>query len=269
MTPEKYCYQKAAPPTSALYYSLRKLELQQRDAVVAIYAFYKELEDILFECNDLQVAQAKFNWWCQELIKPKPDHPAAIVLQKIIPQFSLPVLKFIEMIDGVEQSLSFATFVDFSEVVVHWMRTAGVRELLIADVLQKKERVSPETIYQFMLVIELVNYIQHLRAYVQRGLIYFSEDELKQFQVTPLSLRQSKTTPEIRNLLQFQAEKILRAYGTAKSALTPQSKSELMNFIARSEIALQTLKQIQADNFCVLENFIDLTPLKKWWIVWW
>ncbi len=248
------------PADSTLYFSLKKLAPVQRGAVAAICAFYKEIEDVLFECSDFSVAHAKFNWWRAEIVKQTPDHPVAKELQKIIPQFSLAPEKFIELIDGVEQGLSFATFANFEDVVIHFMRTAGVRELLIYDVVQKNKSVSVETIYQFMLVIELVKYIQYLRRYVRRGLIYFSEDELKKFHVTPALLAEYKTTTEIINLLKFQAEKVERAYAKISAAQT-----ELAFFIVRAKMASATLKEIQASHFCVLENFIDLTPLRKWW----
>jgi phytoene synthase len=253
MNPNEYCYQKAIVPGSAFYYSIKKLSLAEREAIIAIQAFYQEIEEVIFHFTDLGVAQARLNWWREEVIKifqGQPNHPVSICLQ----QYKINPEKLLSMIDGMEQNLSHLVFATYDEVIVHFMRTAGERELLFANVLQVE--MSKEQIYQCMLVIELSQYLQYLRKYVQRDLIYFSEDELKKFTVQRLDFQNFKTTAEIRALLQFQFEKIKRV----------NVKSVPKFFQVRVEIANATAKEIASSQFAVLENFIDLTPLRRWWI---
>lgn len=200
MTPKEYCYNKAAIPGSALSLSTRKLDSLRRDGVVAICAFYKEIEDITLNWEDLNVAQTKLNWWRNQVIQladNKASHPVTQMLQKILPAFSLNPLHFIAMIDGLEQNLSAPQFDTFEDIIVHVMRTAGTREFLIAALLQKTETIPQETLYQFSLVLELVNYLQHLHRYVSKGLIFFSPQELQQFNVDPDALRTGKTTDNL------------------------------------------------------------------------
>ena len=249
----QYCYQKAAPPGSTFYYSLRKLNPAARNVVVAINAFYKELEDVIFTYTDVSIAQAKFNWWRDEVIKiadGKPDHPVSLILQQYMAKFNLSPFKLIEMIDGVEQNLSPLVFPTFEDVVIYFMRTAGVRECLIANASQFYEQ---EIIYQSMLVIELFNTMQNLHRYTQRGLNYFPEDELKKF-------------PDIKQLLQYQVEKIELAYKKTREQLTSESRTGLSSLLIRCDIARATCKEIQLSGFPVMEQFIDLTPVRKWWI---
>jgi phytoene synthase len=266
-----YCYEKAAQPRSALYYSLRKLARADRDLIVAIHAFYQEIEDIVFECKDHELALQKFNLWRGEvasLAEGKPDHPVMLMLQKSIKQPEQIQEKLFSIIDALEKNLIPAPFATFEDVVIHFMRTAGQRELLIYDFLHKDKVISAEKIYQFMLVVELVNYIQHLHDYVRRDIIYFPVDELMQFRVTSAMLHELKTSSEIKKLLQFQAEKVERAYTKGMEELTPAERTALSHLLIRCEIARVTLKEIQASDYCVLENLITLTPLRYWWVAW-
>lgn len=252
----EYCYQQAAPLGSTFYYSVKKNSLAVRNAIVAIQAFYQELENILFSYTDVGVAQVKFNWWRDEVIKIRdgqPTHPVSLALQPSIDTFHLPSLKLIEMIDGMEQNLSPLSFSSFEEVVIYFMRTAGVRECLIAAVSQCYEE---EIIYQGMLVVELVNLIQNFRRYQHRDLMYFATDELRQF-------------PDIKKLLHYQAEKVERAYVKMREQSTPKIRLGLSSLRIRVEIAHALCKEIEASNFPVLQQFIDLTPLRKWWIAMW
>jgi len=270
MTPNDYCKQKASPRGSAFYYSTRKFTVDQCLAVTAIKAFYQEIEDITVTYEDFGVAHAKLNWWRDEVIKiqdGQPTHPVAIALQESLKKFALSPLPLIEIIEGLEQNLTLPTFEKFEDVMIHFMRTAGKREVMIAGVLlQPDESLNPEAIYQLALVIELTRYLQNLRRYVRRGLIYFSQEELQRFQVSEAQLREFKTTKNIVELLAFQAEKIVRAYQKGQELLTHNQSKSLLNILIRCELACGTLRAIQSSRYAVLENFIDITPLRCWWI---
>lgn len=270
MTPDDYCKQKAAPQGSAFYYSTRKLTKDQSLAVIAIMAFYQEIEDITVTYDDFGVAHTKLNWWRDEVIKiqdGQPTHPVAIALQESLKKFSVSALPLIEIIEGLEQNLTLPTFEKFEEVVIHFMRTAGKREQMIAAVLlDKQESLNSEVIYQLALVIELTHYLQNLRRYVRRGLIYFSQDELQRFRVSEVELREFKTTKNIVELLEFQAEKITKSYQKAQELLASKQRQLFLNIIIRCEIACVILRAIQTSGYTVLENFINITPLRCWWI---
>jgi phytoene synthase len=271
MTPEEYCYSKVARPGSALFYSIRKLKPLVADGIVAIYAFYKEIEDVTLNAVDAGVAQTKLNWWRDQVIKitqNKATHPVSQFLQKISSPLLLNPLTFITIIDGLEQNLTAPQFDKFEDVVVHVIRTAGTREFLIASLLQKHESVSSETIYQLALVMELVSYLQHCRSYAKRGLIFFSQEEMTQCNVSETDLTQSKTTEAVRKLFALQAEKIERAYQKALTALSPEQKKELSNMLVRANISRGILHAMQGKKYRVLESHIDIAPLRYWWIAW-
>lgn len=267
MTPIQYCYKKIAILGSPVYYSIKKIMPEKRDAVVVIAAFYQELISVILDSSDVAIAYQQLHWWRGEIIKiPQKiaTHPVCIALQaleNIDPQ------SLFDIVDGIEQTLAFQSFNTFEDVVVHVMRTAGARELLMVALQDPIEKISDETIYQFSLVLELVNYIQHMRAFLRRGLIMFPQNELQQFNVTPELLFAYKTTPAIKNLLHFQVGKIERAYKNACDSLTPQTHASSKYLLVRCDIAMATLRAIQDSGFTVLENYIALTPLKMWWVV--
>lgn len=264
-----YCYNKVAQPSEALYYSLRKLSPNQRDLVVAIHTFYQEIEEVVFECNDHELGLKKLNWWRGEVLslgKEEAHHPVMIMLKNAAVKPELIQEKLLTIIDAFEPNLMPAPFDSFEDVVVHFMRTAGQREELIYALLKKDETISTEIIYQLMLVVELVNYIQHLRAYVRRDIIYFPIDELMQFHVSNEMLREFKTTMEIKNLLQHQSEKINRAYFEGVKKLSRGDRSVLSHLLIRCEIAIAVWQEIKAIDYTVLENLIKLTPLRYGWL---
>lgn len=265
-TPIQYCYEKVAAHGSPVYYSIKKVKLEKRDNLIIIEAFYQELENVLLKNSDVELAYQQLHWWKSEVIKI-PQGLATHPVTRAMKDANLTdVQRYFDMIDGIEQTLAFQSFDTFEDVVVHIMRTGGARELLLLDLLNLPDKIPQEIIYQYSMVIELVKYIQNLRYYVRRGLMMFPQDELQKFQVSTELLQYFKTTPEIKNFLVSQVEKITLAYQKANASLTPLMRDQLIHLRARCDLAIATLHEIQQSGFTVLENFIQLTPLKMWWV---
>ena len=80
MDPDEYCQHKAAQSGSSFYYSFLFLPPERRRAITALYAFCREVDDVVDECTDTGVARTKLAWWRQELAAVyagEPQHPVA------------------------------------------------------------------------------------------------------------------------------------------------------------------------------------------------
>ena len=77
MTPDEYCQQKAAQSGSSFYYSFLFLPPERRRAITALYAFCREVDDIVDECTDVGVARTKLAWWRDQVAAIYDDAPAS------------------------------------------------------------------------------------------------------------------------------------------------------------------------------------------------
>ncbi|MFA7097929.1 MAG: squalene/phytoene synthase family protein, partial [Gammaproteobacteria bacterium] len=66
MSPDEYCQDKAARSGSSFYYSFLFLPPEQRQAITALYAFCREVDDAVDDCREAHVARAKLQWWREE-----------------------------------------------------------------------------------------------------------------------------------------------------------------------------------------------------------
>jgi len=235
---------------------------------IVVHTFYREIEDIVFECKNLELARIKLAFWRNDVLKlayGKPDHPVLALLQKNAVDIETLQEFLLKIIDGFEQVAVSPHFETFEDVTIHWMRTAGVRELLLMEWVKKENRVSTEILYQMMMLIEMVYHVQHLRLYVRHDLVCFSEDEMNRFGVTREMLQQYVTTDSIKNLLRYQAEKIRKAYAVLES-LSRKQRALLSYWVVRCEMAYAVFREIEKSDFRVLEELTVLTPLRCWWI---
>ena len=116
MSPEEYCQQKAAASGSSFYYSFLFLPANRRRAITALYAFCREVDDIVDECSDPQIAATKLAWWRLELDRlysGQPQHPISLALQPVLAEFNLPQEQLLEIIDGMEMDLQQTRYLDF------------------------------------------------------------------------------------------------------------------------------------------------------------
>jgi phytoene/squalene synthetase len=67
MTPDQYCQDKAAQSGSSFYYSFLFLPPEKRRAITALYAFCREVDDVVDECSDTDLARTKLAWWRNEV----------------------------------------------------------------------------------------------------------------------------------------------------------------------------------------------------------
>ena len=77
MTPDEYCQQKAAASGSSFYYSFLFLPPERRRAITALYAFCREVDDVVDECADPQLAAHQARVVAQRGREPVRRQPAA------------------------------------------------------------------------------------------------------------------------------------------------------------------------------------------------
>ncbi|MDP9108958.1 MAG: squalene/phytoene synthase family protein, partial [Pseudomonadota bacterium] len=105
MSPDEYCQQKAAQSGSSFYYSFLFLPPPRRRAITALYAFCREVDDIVDDCTDTGVARTKLAWWRQEvgaMLDDKASHPVTLALQPYVKVYQLDGAHLFAIIDGME-----------------------------------------------------------------------------------------------------------------------------------------------------------------------
>ena len=63
MTPQDYVQQKAVASGSSFYYAFLFLPAERRAAITAFYAFCREVDDVVDEVTEPDVAARKLAWW--------------------------------------------------------------------------------------------------------------------------------------------------------------------------------------------------------------
>ncbi len=129
MSPDEYCAQKAAQSGSSFTSSFRFLPPARRRAITALYAFCREVDDVVDEVADPGVARLKLGWWRTEVaavFDGRPRHPVALALVPTVVAFRLPQGHFQAVIDGMAMDLEQSRYSDFATLEKYCHCVAGV-----------------------------------------------------------------------------------------------------------------------------------------------
>ncbi|UOO91924.1 presqualene diphosphate synthase HpnD [Vitreoscilla stercoraria] len=247
-----YCQQKAAASGSNFLVSFKFLSQSKKDALTIIYAFCREVDDIVDDCTDANVAMQTLQWWRQDLAKvfvdgEVPEHPVHQAIASIKEHYQLPQEEFVAIIDGMQMDLQQARYNSFGDLQLYCHRVAGVVGRLIVRVLGFKNPQTLEYADKMGLALQLTNIIRDVGEDVRNGRIYLPVEDLQKFFVLATDLMALKSTPEFEQMMQFQIDRANRTYQEAMALLPPEDKQAQKIGFIMAAIYHTLLDEIQKD----------------------
>ena len=272
MSPQEYCQSKAAASGSSFYYSFMFLPKPRREAITALYAFCREVDDIADECHEPDIARAKLAWWRNEvgnLYAGHPQHPVTKALAPAVEAYNLNEEHFQEIIDGMQMDLEQNRYIDFKQLQLYCYRVASVVGLLSASIFGYSDRKTLKYAHDLGLAFQLTNIVRDVGEDARRDRIYLPLDELAKFDVTENDMLQGRESEQVRNLLEFQIERAESYYERAFAELPASDRKAQRTGLVMAAIYRTLLHEIKSGGGeKVLNARIALTPLRKLWIAW-
>ena len=269
----QYCQERAAASGSSFYYSFVFLPPDTRRAITAFYALCRELDDVVDECHERQIAEAKLDWWRAEIGRfaaGAPEHPATRALFDTLQGRNAPPALLLEIVDGMAMDLDHPRYPDFKSLNLYCYRVAGVvgevAAAIFAGPRSEDDRAVRRYAHELGLAFQLTNIIRDVGEDARRGRIYLPQDELARFGVHEADLLNGKSTPEFQALMQFQYERANACYKRALAALPARARRAQRPGLVMVSIYRTLLDEIRHAGFPVLRARVSLTPLRKLWL---
>lgn len=271
MTPDEYCQEKAARSGSSFYYAFLFLSPERRRAITALYAFCREVDDVVDECRELSVARMKLAWWrtqVDQMMAGKPDHPVTKALMPHMAAFNLDPAHLYAIIEGMEMDLDHARYDDWDSLRRYCRHAAGVVGELSAAIFGHTDPRTLEYADQLGLAFQLTNIIRDVGDDARRDRIYLPLEDLRRFGVSASDILGGNHSPQFCALMQFQAQRARQAYRNALQALPEADRRAQRAGLMMAAIYYALLDEIERDNWQVLHQRISLTPIRKFMLAW-
>lgn len=271
VTPDQYCQDKAAQSGSSFYYSFLFLPPERRRAITALYAWCREVDDVVDDTHDAGLAHQQLDWWRGELrrlYEGAPTHPVTKALQPHLADCGLPASEMSEVLDGMEMDLTQTRYLDEAGLTRYCHCVAGVVGTLSARIFGYTD---PNTLLfadKLGLSLQLVNIIRDVGEDARRGRIYLPVDTLQRFQVPASEILKGQHSDRFVALMQYEAGRARALYREALALLPRQDRRAQRAGLVMAAIYYALLDEIEHSDFQVLNQRIALTPLRKLWIAW-
>lgn len=271
MTPDEYCQEKAAKSGSSFYYAFLFLPPDRRRAITALYAFCREVDDVVDECTDPSVARIKLAWWrtqVDQLFAGKQDHPVMQALAPHLQTCRIEAGRMHAVIDGMEMDLDQTRYLDWPGLRTYCWHAAGVVGELSAGVFGYTDPQTLQYAEKLGLAFQMTNIIRDIGDDARRGRIYLPVNDMQKFDVKASDILNGVYSDRFTALMRFETERTRELYKEAMALLPEQDRRAQRPGLMMAAIYHALLEEIERDQWQVLHQRISLTPVRKLWLAW-
>jgi 15-cis-phytoene synthase len=245
-------------------YGIMVLPRPKRQAIAAIYAFARRVDDVADGELPVDEKRARLQQLQEALDAAPGEDPMLVALADARSRYPIPDAALHDLVDGGLQDTEQSRYVDFDELHGYCRHVAGAVGVACLAVYGSTEVERAETLG---VALQLINIARDVREDWELGRVYLPQDELEAYGVSENDIAAGRASPEWRALMAFQASRA-RAYLEEGLALLDSLDSRSAACVATfAGLYRATLDRIEAREFDVFEGSVRLSPLTKLRIV--
>jgi squalene synthase HpnC/squalene synthase HpnD len=269
------CQQIVKAAHSNFYYAFFLLPKPKRDALTALYAFMRLVDDVADEGDNVADKQRGLAKWraafdsavTRHALGPETQAPSgASVLPALVDtmrRYQMPARYLHDLISGAEMDLTVRTYPTFERLKEYCYRVAGTVGLTCTHVFGFRDSRALDLAEKLGLAFQLTNIIRDVHEDYNLGRVYLPEEDLARYGVTPADFGLSSATLGVRELLRFEAERAWQFYeqGAELLKLIDEDSHGTLWLLAHTYSAL--LARIEAQDFAVFGERVRLSRAEK------
>jgi 15-cis-phytoene synthase len=252
---------------SNFYYSFLFLPRRKREAMYALYAFCRTVDDAVDQGGGSPGEQRRvLAEWRSELRRAyagRPTQPIAVRLADVVRAFPIPREHLEAILDGVEMDIDKRRYQSFEELYEYCYRVAAAVGLACIEIFGYSDPRARDYAVNLGIALQLTNIMRDLRADAERGRIYLPLDELRRFQYSEEELLRGRYTQAYLELMRFQADRTHAYYRAARAALPRVDRRRLVAAEIMGCIYHALLRTIEGRRFRVFDRRIRLSAARK------
>ena len=232
------------------------LPREKRDAMSALYAFCRAVDDVADEdAAPVEKRKAELAAWREDIRRAcENKNPQFILNQEFAPviqKFKLPFALFDELIKGCEMDLEKLRYENFDELELYCHRVASVVGLLSIEIFGYKNSVCHDYAIQLGQALQLTNILRDVKNDAARGRIYLPQSELKKFNVRDAEIMAGKFSENYFALASSVAARAKNFYQRAQKSLPPEDRKAMVAAELMGSVYWQLLQKLERGRFNV------------------
>jgi phytoene synthase len=276
------CEEITRQAAANFYYGIRLLPRQKRQAMSAVYAFARRVDDIGdgdLERDAQMKALAEERGRLGTLRGADADRPAPVTvalgngeLDPVIValaharrHYDLPLEALELLIDGVELDVLGSRFETFDELVSYCRAVAGsIGRLCLAIFTEGQANGAASLADELGVAMQLTNILRDIREDYERGRVYLPAEDLRRFSIDAGldGLNGDRLAP----LISFEAERAQQWFDSGLRLVEQLDSRSAACVLAMTGIYRSILERIKREPTEVLRGRVSLGPWEKTWV---
>jgi presqualene diphosphate synthase len=223
LTPEEAVLSIVQRSGTSFYWAMRILPPQKRDAMFAIYAFCREVDDIADGAEKPETKLSKLQNWRDEidaLYKGAPNHLVTRALAKPLDAYQLTKEDFIAVIDGMEtDATDQLRLQDMDALVLYCDQVACAVGRLSNAVFGLDRSKSIELAKYLGEALQLTNILRDVQEDAERNHVYLPKDVLTTHAIASEAVNDILEHPGLEQVCAELAERARQDYQQAQSII--------------------------------------------------
>ncbi|KRT70188.1 MAG: squalene/phytoene synthase [candidate division NC10 bacterium CSP1-5] len=251
---------------SSFYYSFLFLPRAKREALYAVYALCRAVDDIADDSGDVEAKAERLKGWREELDRcyaGRPTHFITRALRDCLSRYPIPKGYFDEVIAGVEMDLTVTRYPTIADLARYCYRVASVVGLICIEIFGYRREATKEYAINLGLALQLTNILRDLKTDGRRGRIYLPQEDLERFGYSEDDLLHCRYTPGFFPLMRFEADRARDYFRRAAESLPSEDRKNMAAAEIMGRIYRETLETIARKEFRVFEDRIALPRARK------
>ena len=257
---------------SNFYYAFPTLPRRRRDALYAVYAFCRTVDDIADLGDERGVDRAaqrtELERWRRDVARcyepgGRPEHPIAAGLARAVSEFAIPREALLAIIDGVEMDLDQVRYETAEDLYPYCYRVASAVGLCCIEIFGYTDPRAREYAVNLGTALQLTNIMRDVGADARAGRVYVPQEDLRKFGVTTDDLRAGRYSDEFVSLMRHQAARARQFYRAARDAFPTADARSLVAAEIMGRIYRALLDEIEARGFRVFEERVTVPTRRK------
>ena len=253
---------------SNFYYAFLALPRARRDALYAVYAFCRTVDDVADLGRDPVTQRAQLADWRTDVARcfepgPAPAHPIARQLAAAVRAYPIPRAALEAIIEGCEMDLARVRFERAEDLYPYCHRVASAVGLCCIEIFGYTDPRAREYAVHLGTALQLTNIIRDVGADAREGRVYVPRQDLEAFGLGEDDLVKGRYDERFVRLMEHQAARARQFYAAAAAAYPAADARSLVAAEIMGRIYHALLREIERRQFRVFDGRIRVSNPRK------
>jgi phytoene synthase len=257
---------------SNFYYAFLTLPRPRREALYAVYAFCRTVDDIadlgVDGAADPTAQRAALATWRREVARcyeagGAPEHPIARQLAAGVRADGIAREALEAVIDGVEMDVDGAVFEKVDDLYPYCHRVASAVGLCCIEIFGYTDPRARQYAVDLGVALQLTNILRDVGADARAGRVYLPREDLRSYGISVEDLRAGRHDDAFVALMGHQAARARACYRRAEQSFPRADTRSLVPARIMGAIYAALLEEIEARRFRVFGEPITVSTRRK------